>query len=144
MKTPDRIVTIAIATAAAVLVTVAGFALGSGPEVPRDTDLPTITTTVDPSATAPAAPAGPDPGTLPPSVYTDDDEDDGRETVTHPVRIDRPDDDDDADDDGDSDDGDSDDDDDDSDDDDSDDDDDDHPDDDDDEDDDLRVREEDD
>ena len=95
MKAPDRIATISIATVAAVLVTVAGFALGSGPEVPRDTDLPTITTMVDPSANEATAPLESDPVTLPPGVHTDDDDDDGRETVTHPVRIDRPGDDDD-------------------------------------------------
>lgn len=99
MKAPDRIATIAIATVAAVLVTVAGFALGSGEATPRDTDLPTIATGVDPSA-APADTTAGEP-VVPdlPTLMDDDDGDEHRETVTHPVRVDLPDGDDDDEDD---------------------------------------------
>ncbi|MDO8879492.1 MAG: hypothetical protein Q7W44_01615 [Coriobacteriia bacterium] len=101
MKTPDRIATIAIATVAAVLVTVAGFALSSGGGIPDDGDLPTIATAVDPSATPSDTPVATDP-IVPdaPMITDDDDDDDGdddgddyRETVTRPVRVEGPDDD---------------------------------------------------
>jgi hypothetical protein len=97
MKAPDRIATIAIATVAAVLVTVAGFALSSGGGMPADDDLPTIATAVDPSATPSDTPVATDPIVPDAPIITDDDDaddgDDYRETVTRPVRVDSPDDD---------------------------------------------------
>lgn len=103
---PDRITTVAIATAVTVLLAAAGFALaGGGTAVPESSDIPVIETVVDPdapaavgseTATTPVPGAMDDDDAYDDDAYDDDaDDDDDRETVTPNVRVEEPDDDDD-------------------------------------------------
>jgi hypothetical protein len=97
MRTPDRIGTVVIATVAAMMVTAAGFALTSGEARPDDSDLPVISTSVDPNAVTASVEATDivNPTTAPgvPVAPSDDDSDDGdedrRETVKNPVRVEK-------------------------------------------------------